>query len=315
MLKDKRIGIVGGSGYLGGELARSLSEHNHVRIIDRQRPAFMSGQPNLSFACCDVTKEEDCLEALRDIDIVFHRAGLYGNLPSMKSPGLYHRVNVIGTLNVLRACVERQVEKLLFDSTEFVYGSEVSSPVTEEVPARPSSIYGASKLICETAIRTYNSLFGLRFIIFRFCRVRDKTTNDVIAVLTKKILAGEPITLMDGGNPAMDFVDLSDATNACIAAAAADVHNEIINVSCGECISLNAIVETIRAETKAPKARIVYRDINPKPPTAEYQFGPVKFYMAIGKAKSLLGWEPKIDLLRSVRETVKFQSVQGPGNT
>ena len=315
MDEDNKIGIVGGSGYLGSHLAMALSTTNRVRIIDIKPPDFLESSPLLSFTRCDVTNAQDCNGALRGLDIVFHKAGLYGNLPSMRSPHLFYQVNVLGTLNVLQACADHKVKRFVFDSTEFVYGRAVSSPVSEQAHAQPSSIYGATKLICEAAVGMYDAVHDLPSIVLRFCRVRDRAKNDVIAVVVDNILKGKTLTLMAGGRPSMDFVEISDVTSACIAAADSTIRHEIFNIGPGEGISLKQIAETIGELLATPIGAVDYRDVDASPATAEFQFGPDDFHMSVSKAKSVLGWRPAIDIRRSIVETIEYRSHHGSSDS
>lgn len=304
VLHNASICIVGGSGYLGTELAQALARTNRVRIADIRVPATSLLEAGVEHMRCDVTTYEDCRRALDGTQIVFHRAGLAGNLPSMGSPGMYYRVNVVGTLNILRACVEAGARRLVFDSTEFVYGRSVESPVTEEQRPVPCSIYGATKLICEEAIRLYGRQSGLSTIALRFCRVRDSGKDDVITRLSTKSRDGERIELYDGGRPVMDYLDLEDATTAAILAAEAPLSGIALNVGPGEGMSLVEIASAILRRCGAESAAVAHRDAGRTPPAAEFQFGPESFFMSTENARSLLGWRPRRDMREMIANTV-----------
>lgn len=300
VLRNASVCIVGGCGYLGSALARALAGANRVRIADVRVPEASLLEAGVEYVPCNVTDYESCRRALEGMAIVFHRVGLAGNLPSMKAPDLYYRINVAGTLNILRACVEAGANRFVFDSTEFIYGTAVASPVTEAQRPAPRSIYGATKLVCEQAIGLYGRQSGLSAIVLRFCRVRDSLKDDVITRLSVKVRDGEPIELYDGGRPCMDYLDLEDATAAAILAAGSPLSGLALNVGPGEGMSLNEIVSAIRQRAGVGTATIAYRDAARRPPAAEFQFGPESFYMSAEKARSLLGWSPR----RGMREMI-----------
>jgi nucleoside-diphosphate-sugar epimerase len=296
--------IVGGSGYLGTALARALAGANRVRIADVRAPEESLLAAGVEYMPCDVTVYDDCRRALEGVEIVFHRVGLAGNLPSMSAPGRYYRINVEGTLNILRACVEAGARRLVFDSTEFVYGRQVASPVAEDQRPAPCSIYGATKLVCEQAIVLYARMHGLSAIVLRYCRVRDAGKDDLVSRLAAKARDGEPIELYDGGRPSLDYLHLDDATAAAVLAADAQLSGVALNVGPGEGMSLNEIATTILQKTGGDATAIVYRDAGRSPPAAEFQFGPESFFMSADQARSLLGWIPRKSMRDMIEDTV-----------
>ncbi len=306
MLKGSKIGIVGGSGYLGSRLACVLAPHNQVVIIDRTPPFPDGKNKNATFIQCDILSPEAVLHATRGLDFLFHRAGFYGNLNSMQSPQEYYQLNVVGTLNTLRAAVQNKIRKFIFDSTEAVYGQTVTSPVTENQFPTPGSIYGATKLICENAVRMYDLQYGLPTLIFRYSRVRDAAKNDAILTLTQRALKGESVVLYNEGKPVIDFVDISDVIAANILGVESDIRNEVFNIGAGEGISFSEMFRTIQEFVERKDSQVSYKHLEHYPPISEFLFGPEIFYMSVAKAKKILGWEPKVSIRSSIRETVNF---------
>jgi UDP-glucose 4-epimerase len=305
----KSVAITGGAGYLGSHLARRLAPANRVRILDLVPPRDPSGE---EFMRCDITDAAQCLAALEGAQVVFHRAGLFGNLPSMREPVRYHAINVAGTLNVLEACAAHSVERLVFDSTAFVYGNELVSPAAESARARPVSIYGAAKLAAEALVFLYDRQRGVPSVVLRFCRVRDAAKADVISVLARRIRDGLALELFEEGSPALDFVDVGDATEAAVLAAASDLRETVINVSCGTMMPLVQIAELLALELGRPLVQV--RSLQPvrQPPSAEYLFGPRQFHLDARRAADLLGWRPRKDIPSMVRETAAAIAAELP---
>lgn len=300
-----RVAITGGSGYLGAELARRLALDHEVTIVDRHPPAREPGAPRVAFLERDVADPDQVRGVFDGLDIVFHRAGLSGNLPSMRDHAQYFRVNTMGTLNVLEACRAGAVKRFVFDSTEFVYGIAAPSPVSEEIPARPCSIYGATKRISEQLVLHFDSVFERGSIVLRFCRVRDAMKSDVVTAFARRIVAGESVTVAGGNALMLDYLDLGDAIRATIVAATSALRGQMVNVGPGERVALRDIIDTIQLCPGVGEAHAVEQ---PVPAGAgirhEYQFGPDEFWLDVGKAERLLGWRPTKRIADSVRETV-----------
>ncbi len=308
----KIVGITGGAGFLGGALARRLAGDYQVRILDQRRPAFIDEHPNLSFRACDVTSPADCLAGLEGVDAVYHRVGLMGNLASMKAPLQYYSVNYLGTLNILEACVAHQVQRFIFDSTEAVYGQNFAGPIPEDVLPGPNSIYGATKLACESAVKMYDEQRGLSTLIFRYSRTRTSRKEDAITIVARKVLRSEPIRLYDGGEPVIDFVELDDLVEANVRALSAPVRREVINICSGEGISFRGILTTIERLTGRTAVAVSYEQLPAHPPLSEHKFGSKTFYMSIAKAKRCLGWSPAHSIESSIAGSIDALKEGGP---
>lgn len=303
-IKNKHIAITGGSGYLGRHLAHRLCIENRVRILDITSPRSMSSYSSkIEFQKCDITNPDECLSSLGGIDIVFHRASLFGNLPSMSEPEKYYNTNLIGTLSILETCVIHKIERLVFDSTEFIYGNQTKLPICEKVLPCPRSVYGATKLAAEDLIRLYVRQFDISSVILRFCRVRDPLKDDVITFLARRIRDNQPIELFEDGTPSLDFFDIVDVVDAAICASVSNVRDTVINISSGTMMSLAEIVEILAELMCCPLPEISSIEPIKQPPSTEYLFGPKQLCMDIKKASQLLGWEPNKDMRKIVEET------------
>lgn len=304
MITGKQIAITGGSGYLGNRLAYRLSTENKVRILDIHPPAIRERNiSNIEYSKCDITNTCETVSMLKNIEIVFHRAGLFGNINSMTEPDKYYETNIQGTLSVIRACVECRVKRIIFDSTEFTYGSLGENPLTEGLLSVPRSMYGATKLVAENIIRYYDRSYNISSVILRFCRIRDRYKNDVITKLARSIRDKKAVELFDDGAPAMDYIDLEDAEDAVIIAASSKVRDTIINISSGTMMSLLDIVRNLAEIMAYPMPVISSRNPVLEPPSVEYLFGPKSLCLDISKANILLDWRPKKSMKDMITET------------
>lgn len=312
-INGKQIAITGGSGYLGGCLAKRLCSANHVRILDLRPPTFMDNNlTDIEFLECDITKPKDCLSSLEGVDIVFHRAGVFGNIPSMLEPIKYYNINLVGTLSILEACVAHKIDRLIFDSTEFVYGEQTELSIHEQLLPCPRSMYGSTKLAAEDLIRQYDRQFNISSLILRYCRIRDPIKEDVITFIARCIRDKHPIELYEGGVPSMDFVDIHDAEDAVIYATISEVRDTVINISSGTMLSLLEIVKTLAELMSCPLPVISSKEPNKFPPSVEYLFGPKQICLDISKAKHLLGWEPKKNMRKIIEETALLVLQEDP---
>jgi UDP-glucose 4-epimerase len=304
-MQTKVVGITGGAGYLGSALARKLASHYQVRILDRERPAFIDESANFSYLKCDVTSKTECLAALEGVDAVFHRVGLMGNLASMKAPLDYYSVNLLGTLNVLDACIAHKVKRFIFDSTEAVYGRNIEGPIREEDRPEPNSIYGATKLACEAAIQMYDDKYDLSTLIFRYSRTRTSEKKDAISILAKKVLNAEPVTLYDHGEPIIDFVERDDLIAANVKALTSSLRREVVNISSGEGISFAGMLAAIEKLSGCRAASVKFEQLPAHPPISEHKFGSKAFFMSVDKAKRCLNWTPARNLESSIAGSIK----------
>jgi UDP-glucose 4-epimerase len=299
----KTVAITGGAGFLGMALARRLAPSYRVRILDLHRPAD-GHDLVLDFRRCDVTDPADCLSALEGVDAVFHRAGLMGNLASMRAPIDYYRVNLIGTLNVLQACVAQRVGRFIFDSTVAVYGRTHDGPIDEERHPEPNSLYAATKFACEAAVRLYDEQHNLSTLIYRYSRTRTAAKHDVITRLARQVLTGMPVKLYDQGEPMIDFVELDDLIEANVLALTSTVRGEVMNISSGEGISFAGLLAAIESAAGRRAVAVAYEELPEHPPLSEHKFGSKRFFMAVEKARRRLGWRPTRRLAVSIADSV-----------
>jgi len=307
--------VTGGAGFIGSHLAeRLLGDGHRVRILDNFssgresnveaiRPA---GQDRLEVLRGDLTDPAVVSRAVEGTAGVFH-LGALGSVPrSVAHPGPTHAANATGTLNVLVACRDLGVARVLLASSSSVYGALVTLPKKEEHPTRPISPYGLTKLIGEEYFRLFHELYGLETVALRYYNVFGPRQNPkgqyaaVIPIFLSRMLRGERPRVHGDGEQSRDFTYVSnvvDANLAAMTAPAAKVAGEVFNVAAGGRYSLNTLLDLLR--------EILTVDI-----PAEYgpdRAGDIKHSQAdVGKIRSALGFEARVSFAEGLRRTVAY---------
>lgn len=242
------------------------------------------------------------LEVTKDVDYVFHEAALPSVERSVKDPTTTNLINVRGTLNVLDASKENNVEKLVNASSSSVYGASQTLPKKESMPAEPISPYGVSKLAAEHYCRIYHEIFGLRTTSLRYFNVygpRQDPASQYAAVVPRFItraMGGEKLVVYDDGNQVRDFTYVVDTVEANILAAESTASDgEIINVACGSATKVNDVAEMV-FELMGTNTGI--ERAPPRP-------GEIRDSWAdISKAQKLMGFDSKYTMKKGLEITV-----------
>jgi UDP-glucose 4-epimerase len=230
-------------------------------------------------------------EAMEGAELVFHLAS--GSLPqsSNRDPQADVQVNLLGALKVFEAARQAQVQRLVMVSSGgTVYGVPQQVPIAEGHPTEPTCSYGISKLAIEKYVALYRQLHGLDGLVLRVAnpygeRQRLDATQGVVPVFLGKALRGEPLQIWGDGSTVRDFLHISDVVTALLAAAHYQGEERLFNVGSGEGLSLNQLVELLRAELQRPLA-------------VEYLpargFDVPTNVLCIERARRCLGWNPKV---------------------
>lgn len=269
-----KILITGGAGFIGSNLAEYFNEHDpscEVRILDDLSTGRLS---NLDGADVSFTEgsvlDGLALAAVMDgVDSVVHLAAI-GSVPrSVLAPRPTHDANVTGTLNVLEAAREANVDHVVVASSSSVYGSNPALPKSESDWTRPMSPYGVSKLATEGYALAYNHSYGMKTLAFRFFNVfgpKQPADHDYAAVIPKFLaaaFAGQPLVLHGDGEQSRDFTFVDTVCSAIYHAAINQVtSNDPVNLAYGTNTSLLELIALIERElgvgleTAHTKARV-----------------------------------------------------------
>jgi len=222
---------------------------------------------------------------------------------SVAEPERTNDVNVTGTLGVLEASRRAGVRRLVFASSSSAYGDTPVLPKVETLPPCPLSPYALQKYAGERYCQLYHRLYGLETVALRYFNVfgpRQSPTSEYAAVIPRfasACLAGEPPVVYGDGEQTRDFTFVADAVAAnLLAADAPSASGEVVNVAGGRRVSLNELLREVRALTGASVAPR-YQAARP---------GDVRDSLAdLGRARALLGYEPKVDLRSGLARTIE----------
>jgi UDP-glucose 4-epimerase len=253
-LRNKRIIITGGCGFIGSHLVEALWRDNHVVVIDDLSAGSLSNISGFEaeFHRRDIVGTLDDLMA--GADIVFHTAASVQVTLSVQDPGLDARTNIIGLLNVLNAARRSRIERLVFSSSTAVYGVAQYLPIDEAHPTEPISPYGLSKLTGERYFRMFHALEGLPAVCLRYFNVygprqrANSTYSGVISIFAQNVLRGQPSVIYGDGEQSRDFVNVKDVVQANLLAAVAPparVVGKVFNVGTGRATNLKELVRLL----------------------------------------------------------------------
>ncbi|HOO55860.1 MAG TPA: NAD-dependent epimerase/dehydratase family protein [bacterium] len=297
--------VTGGAGFIGSNLVDLLIENDwDVAVIDDLSSGKKENvNPDAVFYEMDIASVEvrDIFEKERP-DVLFHFAAQISVSDSVRHPVHDASVNVIGTLNLLEACVEFGVKKFIFSSSGgTVYGEVPGAPAKEDTEFNPESPYGIGKMSMEYYLKFYNSEHGLNFTSLRYGNVYGPRQDPhgeagVVAIFCTAMLDGRVPTINGDGKCMRDYVYVRDVARANLACVDKG-HNKAFNVGTGVTTDVNQIFEALKEATGFEHQA----KIGPPRP------GDLKrSVLDISLAKEELGWEPEYDLRAGMKPTVEF---------
>jgi len=272
-LKDKKILVIGGAGFIGSFVVAELLKHPvaQVTVYDnfaRGKKSYLTEQ--LSDSRCSLfpiggdIREIDILnEAMKGKDYVISLAAMW-LLHCKDFPRTAFDVNIAGTFNVLEACVNNNIKKLIWSSSASVYGDAVELPMTEEHPFNNKNFYGASKIAGEAMATAFNDRYGLSVIGLRYMNVygphQDQTAayTGVVPIMLNKIEANEAPIINGDGSQAYDFIYVEDVAKCNVDALLSEQEFGMYNVGTEVQTSIKALCDTI-LDLKESKLEVVYK--------------------------------------------------------
>tara|TARA_B100000683_G_scaffold274795_1_gene323837 strand:+ start:8502 stop:9494 length:993 start_codon:yes stop_codon:yes gene_type:complete len=256
----KSVLVTGGAGFIGSNLAEALVNLGaRVRVIDNLVTGHRSNVEDLidcglEFIEGDIRDYDTCLSAVEGMDMISHQAAL-GSVPrSIENPLASHDHNVNGTLNIMRAAVEKGVGRVVFASSSSVYGDEPTLPKKENRTGRLLSPYAATKCVGEIYGDTMNSVYGLDVVGLRYFNIygpKQDPNGPYAAVIPKFIelmSTGKSPTIYGDGEQSRDFTYVDNAIQANLAAMSREKQFgfEVMNVACGDRLSVNELFYNLR---------------------------------------------------------------------
>jgi UDP-glucuronate 4-epimerase len=296
--------ITGGAGFIGSHVAERLLEKGDTVVVldnfnDYYDPALKHKNierlrrfDNLTVVEGDIRDDKlvGRIFAEHDIRRVGHLAAMAGVRESVNNVRLYVDVNVNGTMNLLEHARNKKLDVFVFASTSSVYGETELIPFIETDTAdRPLAAYPASKRAAELLAHTYHNLVGMNVTVLRFFNVYGPAGRpDMMPLrLLNAAFDGTEIPVFNGGDIHRDWTYIDDTVNGVVAALERPMGYEVINLGCGNPISLTDFIEAVEEFT----GRTINKRTVPRPAS-----DPPITYCDNTRARELLGFEPKVSV-------------------
>ena len=289
--------VTGGAGFIGSNIARKLvSEGCFVRVIDN----LLTGKKNnladiierIEFIEADMGDMDIARKAMKDIDVVLHQGALPSVPRSLDDPAATHKHCVEATFNLLLAARDMGIKRFVYAASSSAYGDTPTLPKVETMVSNPLSPYAAAKLVGEYYCSVFYKVFGLETIALRYFNVfgpyQDPTSQYAAAIpaFVTAILKDQPPTIYGDGEQSRDFTYIDNVVQANLCAARAKkTAGEMVNIACGQAVTVNQIIQMIN-ESFGKNVKPIYVDSRP---------GDVKHSLAdISLAEKIIGFKPVI---------------------
>jgi NAD dependent epimerase/dehydratase len=311
---SKKVLVTGAAGFIGSHLTEALAAGDYqVRAMTHYN--FQNNWGWLESISPEVMKDIEVLpadicdpfavsRAVRGCDLVFHLAALIAIPYSYMAPASYVDTNIKGTLNVLQACLDHNVERLVHTSTSETYGTARYVPIDEAHPLIGQSPYAASKIAADKLVESYYLSFDLPAATVRPFNTFGprQSARAVIPTIISQVLSGARAIELGSLSPVRDLNYIADTVAGFLAAAQAPkAVGAVINLGRGEGIDIGQLAATILdiCNSDAEITTVAERE---RPDKSEVQ----KLVCNNQKARDLLGWTPSYTLRKGLEETVDW---------
>lgn len=301
--------VTGGAGFIGSHLVeRLVADGQRVRVLDD----FSSGKRSnlapfadrIEIVEGDLRKPADCQRACRGIEFVYHQGAVPSVPRSVEAPQTSHDANINGTFNILMAAKDAGCRRVIFAASSSAYGDQPELPKRESARPDPLSPYAVQKLVGEHYCRVFHCCYGLETISLRYFNVfgprQDPKSQYAAAIpaFVSAILKNEPPTIYGDGEQTRDFTYIGNVVHAnVLAAKVAKTSGEVVNIACGQRVSVNQIIRQIN--------QLLGRDVRPN--YVDTRPGDVKHSLAdISLAQKLLGFEPTVGFEEGLRLAIDW---------
>jgi NAD dependent epimerase/dehydratase len=305
--------VTGAGGFIGSHLAEALvragaSVRAFVRYTSRGDHGWLEAADEdvvreLEIFRGDLANPEAVSGAIAGRDVVFHLGALIPIPYSYRHPREFITANVSGTLNVLEAARQGDVQRIVHTSTSEVYGTAQEIPINEEHRLHPQSPYAATKVAADQLALSYQRSFGTPVAIVRPFNTYGprQSARAVIPTIITQALSRETIEL-GATDTTRDFLYVGDTVAGIMRVGNADgIEGEVINLGTGVEVSIAEIVQRVLKllEQEVP---VTIDDDRLRPPDSEVE----RLVADIAKAKVLLGWAPETDLDEGLQLTIDW---------
>ena len=301
--------VTGGAGFIGSNICNELiSQGCFVRVVDNlltgKKSNLASIIDKIDFIQADMGDAEVAQSAMKDIDVVLHQGALPSVPRSVDDPAATHKHCVDATFTLLLAARDAGVKRFVYAASSSAYGDTPTLPKVETMTPMPLSPYAAAKLVGEYYCSVFYKVFGLETISLRYFNVFGPQQNPAsqyaaaIPAFVTAILKDEPPTIYGDGEQSRDFTYIDNVVQAnLLAARAKQTKGEVINIACGEAVTVNAIIDMIN--------ELVGKNI--KPNYTDPRPGDVKHSLAdITLARKLIGYKTKVPFKQGLQLAIDW---------
>lgn len=301
--------VTGGAGFIGSHIVERLArEGQSVRVLDNfatgQRKNIASFADKIELIEGDLRNKADCARACAGVQIIFHEGAVPSVPVSVENPVTSHEANIDGTFNILMAARDAGVQRLIYAASSSAYGDQPELPKRETARPDPLSPYAVNKLVGEYYLSVFNKCWGLETISLRYFNVfgprqdpRSQYAAAIPAFVTAIMRDKSPIIYGDG-EQTRDFTYIDNVVHAnLLAAQAPKLSGEVVNIACGERVSVNQIIAEIN--TLLGK-NVPSRYVDERP-------GDVKHSLAdVSMARRIIGFEPVVGFADGLRRAIDW---------
>lgn len=297
--EKEKVVVTGGAGFIGSHLTDALIERGYdVHVIDNLsggKKEYVHSDATLHEV--DIRDYEKIVPIISDARYVFHEAAVPRVQYSIEHPRETTEVNVLGTVNVLKAAHKGGVGRVIYAASSSAYGNQDMLPLVEIMQPRPLSPYGLQKYVGERYCEVFSVMYGLETVSLRYFNVYGSRFDPegayalVIGKFMKLRKEGKPLTITGDGEQTRDFTHVRDVVRANLLAAKSDAvgNGEVINIGAGSNQSINRIAELVGGPVEHIEPRVEPRDT----------------LADTSRAKELLEWEPAISIEEGIEELKK----------
>ena len=299
--------VTGGAGFIGSNICRKLvSQGCFVRVIDNLLTGKKSNLADIidkiEFIQADMGDEQKARSAMKGIDIVLHEGALPSVPKSVDNPAATHKHCVDATFTLLLAARDAGIKRFVYAASSSAYGDTPTLPKIETMAANPLSPYAAAKLFGEYYCSVFYKVWGLETISLRYFNVfgpyQDPTSQYAAAIpaFVTLILKDKSPTIYGDGEQSRDFTYIDTVVDAnLLAARVKRTAGEVINIACGQAVTINRIIGMIN--------KLVGKNV--KPIYAPSRAGDVKHSLAdITLARKTIGFNPAISFQQGLEKAI-----------
>ena len=301
--------VTGGAGFIGSNICKRLvAEGCFVRVVDNlltgKRSNLASILDKIEFVEADMGVPEVARAVVKGIDVILHEGALPSVPRSVDDPAATHQHCVDATFTLLLAARDAGVKRFVYAASSAAYGDTPTLPKVETMAPNPLSPYAVGKLVGEYYCSVFSKVFGLQTIALRYFNVfgpqQDPASQYAAAIpaFVTAILRNQPPTIYGDGEQSRDFTYVDNVVQAnLLAARAKETHGEVVNVACGEAVTVNAIIGMIN--------QLLGKNV--KPIYAPARAGDVKHSLAdITAAKKLIGFQPVVLFREGLEKSIDW---------